>query len=532
MCKTRNPSPISNKLPLTVGFILFCSLPEMIIWLTQPEGMVFVGTVVNIDDLNVYLSAIRQGSVGNWLFAPQFSTETIPPHLAYFPYILTGKLSSILGGSSLLWYQILRISAVIFVVWSLTNLLEVTFPDSPDLQCKAIKFLLLSSGFGWLVLIISGTTSQFTPDLTTPEWNLVTSFLSAPHFLLGIGFQGLVIKSAISITHSNHRTNLIQLFLSGLGLGLVYPFLIPVNGLIFCLLIILKIIQAKKIQWSLIFSLGAGSIPMLLFLAYYGIFLPQDPIYQQSLLNNNLIPPPIPLGLIAGFGLLFIFAMAGLPQWIKLRQPVIIPLWIVANLINLYLPFSFSGRFILAFFVPVTVMAVFGMKEVVLPIIQTDKNQDGKRSPFYAKIFFILMVPSNIFILIFAFQAAQNTPDFPYYYIEDEKRALEWLAQNSTGEDVLLADYPISSLAPRYFPGRVFLGHLNLTINLEEKRDMLIEYWDPETTAKQRDAFLNRWGISLIYQGRYENALTQEIVSPPGTIIYQENEITIYAVQP
>ena len=56
------------------------SIPELMATVLSPEGMRFTGALVNLDDLNTYLSAIRQGAEGHWLFTPTFVITSYSIH--------------------------------------------------------------------------------------------------------------------------------------------------------------------------------------------------------------------------------------------------------------------------------------------------------------------------------------------------------------------------------------------------------------------------------------------------------------------
>jgi hypothetical protein len=123
-----------------------------------------------------------------------------------------------------------------------------------------------------------------------------------------------------------------------------------------------------------------------------------------------------------------------------------------------------------------------------------------------------------------------TTKDFPLYYPADEIQAVAWLAENSGEGDVILAYYPIGNYMPRYIPGKVFLGHLNLTIDLEDKLEAIETFWDEETSQEWRENFLRAWEITRIYQGKYENLLSEGFIIPPGEIVYENDTVTIYSI--
>jgi hypothetical protein len=244
------------------------------------------------------------------------------------------------------------------------------------------------------------------------------------------------------------------------------------------------------------------------------------------MLQNNAITPPSLFGLLFGFSFLIIPAVLGIPNWIKSKLPAVILYWILANGLVLYLPFSFSGRFLAGMFIPLSILAVYG--------VQNFRNLSSKTtSP--DKIFnryFLTLLPGNLLILLFLLQTPQNARDFPVYIPNTEIQALQWLGENTTASDLVLAEYPMSSIAPRYIPAKVFIGHLNLTIDLTDKRNQVLSFWNDTTTLDDRMQLINQWGITYVYQGFYEKNISGTEITPPGNLVYTNGDVSIYAESP
>ena len=127
--------------------------------------------------------------------------------------------------------------------------------------------------------------------------------------------------------------------------------------------------------------------------------------------NNEIIPPPLP-GLLVGFGLLALLAAVGLrPWWKKQRHPIVI-FWLVINLIALYLPFSFSGRFISGLFIPIILLATVGIEDVWLNWIQSRME---KQPSFFRNLTLLLTTPSTIIFIIYFTMVINTYHIFPYY---------------------------------------------------------------------------------------------------------------------
>jgi len=143
------------------------------------------------------------------------------------------------------------------------------------------------------------------------------------------------------------------------------------------------------------------------------------------------------------------------------------------------------------------------------------------------RLFLFLVVPSTIILPFLLTKTAVTTPDFPTYIPTSEISAANWLSQNSSADDLILAAYPMGNYLPRLILGKVFLGQLDLTTNLPGKLALVEQFWQPETSLAWREAFIQEWGIDYIYIGQYEAELGDTAVSLPGDIVYNHNNVII-----
>ncbi|MFN2145877.1 MAG: hypothetical protein ACK2T7_11045 [Anaerolineales bacterium] len=515
-------------LPAIIAFLLLVYIPEAVNWLVTPEGYVFNGGVLNITDFNVYLSAIRQSAEGAWLFAPQFTPESFPPYFAFIPYMLSGKLMALFGGGVLLWFHILKAISLIWAINNLLALLETTFPKEERLRKTAFFILLFSSGLGWIVLPFIGELTRITPDLFVPEWDLLNAAFASPHFLLGIAFQAAFFRAIIDYFNHSDWRSVRSVAAAGIGLSLTYPYLTAVDGLILGAYLIYQAIRDKRIPWKRILMLGVACLPMVAALAYYGLYLPQDPLYQLLIVDNNTITPPPPIGLLVGFGFLLILAILGMRSWWQRSRPRIVVFWLGINLLAIYLPFSFSGRFISGLYLPISLLAAVGLEEFWLKWIHT---RTGKQPAFYRNLTLLLTLPSTILFITYFTMVINSYHIFPYYNKQIELDAAAWLSEVTTDDDLLMAEFPLCNLLPRYGKGRVFNGHFDLTVDMEGKSELVEKFFLPQTSDQWRQDFINQWGITYIYQGRYENAHSEDTsLILPYEIIYQTESDRIYRV--
>ncbi|MEJ2488069.1 MAG: hypothetical protein P8Y68_20315, partial [Anaerolineales bacterium] len=289
---------------------------------------------------------------------------------------------------------------------------------------------------------------------------------------------------------------------------------------------IMKAIEKHKIPWQEILATGAVSLPMIAALVYYGIILPRNPIYREVIVTNNeIIPPPL-TGILIGFGILLILALFGSRYWWKMEFSRVILVWFPANLIAIYLPFSFSGRFLSGLFIPVCLVAALGLEEVILPRTHSNPRFGPQR---LRTIILAASVPSTIMFVTYFFLEVNSFYTFPYYNRVETDESVRWLAEITTDDDLILAEFPFNNLLPRYAKGRVYHGHFDLTVDLEGRFKTMETFWSPETSDQWRQELIEEWGFTYLYQGYFENAHNDGMpLQFPYEVIYQSEQVMIY----
>ena len=517
--------------------LLLISLPYLLVWLQAPPGQTFMAGLINPDDVSVYLAAMRQGSEGAWLFQFSFSPEPIPPRLTYPLYLLMGRFVGLLHGSFTLWFHLFRLLASLFTLLAMWWWVRLALPGRARWQQSAWLLIAFGGGLGWLVAILLRLDFKQLPDLGRAEWGLLQPLLDAPHFALGMGLEVLlfVCVGQMVRTRPGWPWAVGGAFVA-LMLGLTYPYLIPVAGLVIGLYMLSLALPGRAVPWR---AWGYGAVvlaPLLPLFYYFGIWARQDPNWEFTHITNNLIRPPGLPALAVTLGLLGVLGVIGLAQWRQSGQDWLVPIWAVANGLALYVPVPFAGRFLLGLVVPAGTLAAYGLEAWLLPRLESTRffQHFSRLTPTpYAslrRVFLLLTIPSTLMVLVLLIQSPAVRPDYPLFLPDADMAAAQWLAETAAPDSLILAHYPVGNYFPRLAGSRVFVGQPYLTLDLEGKVALVTQFWDEATPAGWRDAFIQEWGIDYVYYGSQEQAISRGRVVPPGDIVYQADGVTIYQI--
>jgi hypothetical protein len=517
------------------------TLPYLAAWLQTPEDKRFLGALINSEDISTFISAMRQGQDGEWLYHFAFSPEAWQPKLMHVTYLLVGKLAGFVGGDLLLWFHLYRLAAAGFVLLIILFWVRTLFPGKPRLQLTGWFLIVFSGGIGWLAAMLNVLTHTGidTPDLTGPEWTVFMGILHTPHYALGLGIEIALfacVARMLADNASDWRWTALAAVFSLLS-SLTYVYHIPVVGLVVGFSVLGVMWQRRRVLWRLGISAAIVLLPATLLLIYYVIFANQDPYFSYYSQVVHVIPPPSPLGVVVGLGFLAVMALAGLRRWFENGRSRLVPVWAAINILLLYVPVThYMGRFVLGLIVPVATLAAYGLEYTILPYLEKrpfyHRFSQWTPTPYASlrRIFLFLVIPTAIIIPFWLTRDVVQHSDFPTYVLQSEVDAVRWLSENTQAADLILSDYPMGNYLPRESESKVFVGHFHFTTDVEEKQALVNRFWQTDTSPAWRQALLDTWGIDYVYEGTYEKRLGDGAVPIPGNIVYENDTVTIYQV--
>ncbi|MBN1937825.1 MAG: hypothetical protein JW934_24435 [Anaerolineae bacterium] len=484
--------------------------------LVPPPGWRFLGGIASPDDASVYLAAMYQGVRGAWLYRPPFDPTLVPPLLMYTLYLGLGHLARLLQIDLALMFHLARLASgacLLFVAaWWARRLFETAAE-----RRTAWLLVAFSSGLGWLLALIPVAAWQARLiDLRLPEASSFLAIFTAPHFALGVALEALALLAfAITVESRRWWAWAIACGLILLGLGLVYPFALPVVYATIGAYVLWQL-WIKRTQWMRILctALIAGIVPLPFVLYYTNTFF-FDPFWRGTHVAQNVIPTPGPGWLVAGYGLPLLLALWGGIDAVRSRDEkwALLALWALINAALLWAPVPFQWRLANGWHFALALLAARGLVRGVLPwMTQGDRfvwlrRSSSNPSATLRRVILILSVPSTLMVVLIGVRIALTERGFPYYFPDAELTAMDDLSGQLTFDDVVLGAYQTGNVLPAHALCRVVAGQQFTTLDPQAKLTDVARFFRAETPDEQRRTILEQYGVTVVYYGIWERTL-------------------------
>jgi hypothetical protein len=517
--------------------------PTLLAALAAPPGWRFLSGLASPDDVSVYLAAMYQGARGAWLYRPPFDPTMVPALLMHSLYTTLGHLARWLGADLALLYHLARIACGLLCVFVAHKWSAELFPERRG-QTTAWILVAFSSGLAWMLALVPSRGWQARlVDLRLPEASTFLAASTAPHFALGIALEALALLAFWRATV--RRRWVLWSLVSGAALwgqGLVYPFTLPVVYLTMLGYVIVTLLKAgyHRIGRVLAAALIAGGTT-LPFLCYYVWTFFLDPFWKGTHVTQNVVSTPGLGWLAVGYGLpLALAVLGGLASLRGGDGPwKLLVLWAVGNGLLVYLPLPFQWRLANGWHLVLCLLAARGLEESVLPWLANRRAELVLRrwtpdpTGTLRRGLLILAAPSSLLVSLVGVRVAVAEQGFPYYYPMSELRAMAAVAPNLDWDDVVLGAYPTGNVLPTRALCRVVVGQQFATLDPLGKLGDIQRFFQAETPDEERRAILQEYGVTVVYHGRWEQAMGDFDPSSAPYLheIQREGQTVVYRVE-
>lgn len=500
----------------TCGLLLLVGLPYLGAWQATKPGQVFTGFLFNPIDGFTYLAKMHQGWSGSWTFSLPYTSQPGEGVYLYTFYLALGHLARILNAPLVWVFHLARLLAVPFLVGMLQKFLRVSLPPDPGLMWSMV-LVVFGSGLGWLAVLGGG----FTSDLWVAEGFPFLSAYANPHFTLSLALMCYLLAPPEPPSASGWRSGW-GYGAAGLVLSSLSPFGAALSAAVCAILAVWQVVDERRVNlsspWLQRFTwLAVGSGPLLLYTLWV---MDVHPVLAGWNRQNITPAPPVwdvflslSPALLAGF----FGAWSALIQRRQAARPALV--WACLCLGLLYAPLDLQRRFLIGVFVPVTILAAWGLQALRQPAARRR----------LALVILVVSLPSNAIVLLAAWQGAASQ-DERIYLSEGEAAAFRWLEDNSAGRVLVLAGPETGLLIPGYTGQRVIYGHPFETVNAGQEKQQVEAVFSGSMGNSDVLTWMGQREVDLVFYGPREQKLGPAPFLDRLQRVYQSGGVQIFQV--
>ncbi len=491
-------------------------VPYLFAWATEPRGHVFMGFFFLNDDANTYLSKMRQGWEGNWLWHNRYTTESGPGAYFFIWWIALGRLAAVLHVPLIGMFHLMRFAgAFVLLGWG-WSFIKQFLPEGPARRW-ALWFLAVGLGMGYVIQALGAPSilgiQSDTLDWRMPELTAFYSILALPHFVWAAAFQAIAIVLTLRAAERGSLRLGALAGLAWLGESSIHAQMPLLLAPAVAIALVVRPVSGRGyVAAALAFAVAAPYVGY----SYYESQHSPEVLRWSAQWRNNLPPEGVSLAL-ALLPQLLLAALA-VPGAIRRRsrEDVFLLAWLLLLAAILWLPNpagNLRRRFFDGLYLPLVVLAARGMWEVLLPRLRSLRAR--RLVPFS----YVAFAAMGSFVLLLAPLAISHSPQ--YSITTSERHGLDWLAAQPAG--AVLSTDRLGLYVPAYTPDTVYVGQYSETYNWRAKGrqalDLLTGHGDAGAFAREHGLRYVLWSDST---GAGEPAgLGEPDYSEPGLKVWR-----------
>lgn len=513
--------------------LVLTTLPYVIGFSQQGVHWRFTGFVFGVEDGNSYIAKMLSGAAGEWLFRTPYSAVAQKGFLAFLPYLLLGKLTSLPGQHVQMaaLFQVFRWVAVILCLFATYDFLAI-FLKEVRWRRWGLALATLGGGLGWLLALTGSPVGlgALPLEFYSPETFGFLALYGLPHLALARalflwGLRGFLVRGQAREDESKGQRvwRLCEPGILWLVMGFLQPVDVAIAWLVVGLYLVIRWIgwrkNESKADWMLDFrrAMAAGvlSAPVLI---YSGVSYLTDPFLKIWSAQNILPSPPFWQYLLA-YGVILPFAVIGAISLLRSRRMESLFLigWVAVLPVLAYLPVTIQRRLPEGGWVALLALGLagFDMKKV---------------HPGWQRVFYPLF--TGALLLVLGGGMAAFKPAMPMFRPAEEVRAFEALRQFAEPGDVVVASFDTSNALPAWAPLRVVIGHGPESVNLKNNQTVIESMYTGRLPAEERESFIREQGVRFLWWGPLEKKLGEWNPQEDPNLhpVYAEDGYTIFRV--
>ena len=515
--------------------IVVTTVPYLLGYFREGSNWRYTGFIFGVEDGNSYIAKMLSGAFGAWLFRTPYTAYPQAGFLAFLPYILLGKLTAAPGQHEQLvaLFQIFRWTGIFLFIMASYDFVAIFIKEIRHRQL-AVAIICLGGGLGWLsvlglrVLWKNGLPLEFY----SPESFGFLSLYGVPH--LAVGRALLLWGLCQYLLPVDEKQDTRQGILGGilwLALGLMQPLTVAVGWIILaahlCFSGIIQFISKNRqieAEWSVwkrylkkALIIVIISSPLVI---YNVISFLTDP-YLKGWAQQNIITSPPPLDYLLAYGLLLPFALAGINKAFQQNHwhAYLLTAWLIILPGLAYAPTNLQRRLPEGIWVAIVILAIIFLAS------RSDRNQRWMKGIYGLSFLTTLLLIAGGLLTVWQ----QGNP---LYRPVGEIEQFNFLSNQASTNQVVLASFDTSNALPAWAPVRTIVGHGPESIHLKEILPQVEQFYSNSSSDLSREQLLKEFGIAYILWGPAEQKLGSWDPASANYLkkIYQENGYFIFEV--
>jgi len=474
-----------------VGAVL---LPYCAALIGTPAGAFFRGSLRPSIDEGVYLSAVRMGAAGDWLWHDPFAVHSPPPLVMHFTYILAGHLGALLHAAprtAFMLYHPVAVLLLAFATWRMVCSIQ-----DPSARRWALAFALCTSNFLWLDALLA-LIDRAPVGLARLEHETVSAFslgMISGHDAVGVAGHCLALAGVLHVLRDQGRRLYWQHVLLGmlgtLLVGLAYPVYLPLTlaviGIFFIWWALREVpreVRSKAIPRVLAACSAIAAPGIACSLYYYVLFDGSVWAVFKGQSQVSLAERLLDWGLLLPLG---IWGWRRAPRAVR-PLATMLALWSLCAVVGSTLNVYQGSRLGIALTLPLGGLFALGL---------TGRAAATKRR-WLAVLGFSLLC-QYAFLLPTLLVGSQTY----LYDSAPQEQALQWLARHTTPSDVVLAPLFFGNVVPERLNVHVVAGEYYQTYDFSLRYPQLQTFYGATSTTAARLSALHATCATLVvYDG-------------------------------
>lgn len=512
--------------------IILTTIPYILGYACQNETWRFSGFIFGVEDGNSYIAKMLSGARGDWLFRSPYTAMNQTGALAFLPYILLGKLTSLPGQHEQLvaLFQLYRCLAIVFFVFVLYDFVS-RFIKAESLRRFAVILASIGGGFGFLAVFgyrfagYGGLPLEFY----SPESFGFLAILGLPHLVAARACLLAVLNLILDQTENKSVIpSAIKAGMLLLILGLFQPLTVVVVWALLAISFIIEFLADldsarssivttwKKQYWKFKYFLWIGifssPIPIYSFLSFT-----LDPFLKAWTSQNIILSPPV-IDYILAYGLILPFSLWGSVVIYKNKHPgwQFFIAWLVLFPLLAYAPYNLQRRLPEGIWVALSVLAVYAFSEK--PHSWASKLKLAVCAGFASTF----LIWAGAISLVFH-------PGAPVFVHTEAVAAYQFL-DGLPSRSVVMADFDSSNPLPAWAYKRTVTGHGPESIGNEELKPLVDDFLAGVLPAPEAWKLLDSNSVEYFMTTPVKDSDKQTLLRF-GEIVYDAGGYTVYRVK-